>query len=184
MSTFDPDRRKVLMASGTALTVAIAGCGGGGNGGGDGGDGSSSDDGSGDGGDGSSGDDGSGDGGDGGGGDVPQEVADHLSDANGYDGSVADMTGEDSVTVVNGANEPDYAFDPAAIRVSTGTEVTWEWAADVSHSVKHDNGEAFDSGIQGGADTTFSHTFEEAGTYLYVCVPHQSVGQLGAVVVE
>ena len=177
MTTFDPERRKVLTASGAALTVALAGCGGGGGDGGDGGDGE-------DGGDGGDGEDG-GDGGDGGSsGDVPQEVADHLSDANGYDGSIEDMTGEDSVTVVNGANSPDYAFDPAAIRISTGTEVTWEWAEDVSHSVTHDNGDAFDSGIQGGADTTFSHTFEEAGTYLYVCIPHQSLGQLGAVVVE
>ena len=116
--------------------------------------------------------------------DVPDEVANFLSDANLWEGSIEDMTGEDSVSVTNGANSPDYAFDPPAIRVSTGTEVTWEWAEDVSHSVTHDNGDAFDSGIQGGADNTFSHTFDEAGTFLYICIPHQAVGQLGAVVVE
>jgi halocyanin-like protein len=165
MTRFDRDRRRVLMAGGAALTIAIAGCSGGGD---DGGNGEEN-----------GGDDGNG----GNGGGVPSAVEDHLSDANGYDGSVADMTGEDSVTVENGVGEPDYAFEPAAIRVDAGTEVTWEWVDDVQHSVTH-NDETFNSEIQGGADTTFSYTFEETGNHLYHCIPHRSLGQKGAVIVE
>ena len=114
---------------------------------------------------------------------VPGEVDQYLSDANLYEGSVEDMTGEDSVTVVNGANAPDYAFDPPAIRVDQGTEVTWEWAEAVGHSVTHEDGE-FGSGVQSEEDATFSHTFEESGNFLYYCQPHRSVGQKGAVIVE
>ncbi len=39
MTGFDPDRRKVLIAGGTALTVTLAGCLGGGDGDDDGGNG-------------------------------------------------------------------------------------------------------------------------------------------------
>lgn len=114
---------------------------------------------------------------------VPEEVHSYLSEANDYDGTVEDMTGQDSVTVENGTNEPQYAFGPPAVRVSTGTTVTWEWVADVAHSVTDEDG-AFDSGIQSSASSTFEHTFEEAGNYLYYCTPHRSIGQLGAVIVE
>lgn len=158
MTEFDIDRRKLLKAGGATLMLAVAGCTGGG-------------------------DDGGGDGDDGGdGGDVPSEVDSHLSEANGYDGTVADMMGQDSVTIENGVNEPDYAFDPAAVRVSTGTEITWEWATD-GHSVTATDGADFDSGIE-NSGFTHSETFDESGIVLYECTPHAAIGQRGAVVVE
>jgi halocyanin-like protein len=129
------------------------------------------------------GESGSGGGGDGGdGGDAKARVDEYLSDANGYDGSVADMTGQSSVTVENGTGEPNYAFSPAAIRVDAGTEVTWEWVTD-GHSVTATEGADFDSGIE-NSGFTFSHTFEESGVVLYECLPHAAIGQLGAVIVE
>jgi plastocyanin len=70
-------------------------------------------------------------GGDDGSGDVPSEVDNYLADANGYEGSVADRTRAGTVTVENGTNAPEYAFEPAATRVDAGTGVTWEWVEDV-----------------------------------------------------
>ena len=114
--------------------------------------------------------------------DAPEEVANHMSDANAYDG-VEDHTGESSVTIDNGTNGPDYAFEPAAIQVDPGTEVTWTWVSD-GHSVESVDGpEEFDSGIE-NEGFEFSHTFEEEGISLYQCGPHQAIGHLGAVVVE
>ncbi|PSP21198.1 halocyanin domain-containing protein [Halobacteriales archaeon QH_10_65_19] len=101
----------------------------------------------------------------------------------GSDGGDSAGSGQESATVSNGANAPDYAFDPAAIRVDGGTEVTWEWLNAVAHSVTHRDGE-FDSGLRGEKNSTFSHIFDGAGTYLYYCVPHKSIGQNGAVIVE
>ncbi|MEF8901627.1 MAG: halocyanin domain-containing protein [Halovenus sp.] len=175
MNSFDPDRRKALIAGGTAVAIALAGC--------SGDDDNGSDDGSGD--DGS--DDpqpGSGDGSSGG---VPGEVSDHLGDVGNFDGTLADFTGDDTVGVTSGdveGVEQQFAFGPPAIRVSQGTEVTWTWSGSDSHSVTHDNGDAFDSGIESGDGTTFSYTFDESGTYLYICIPHESLGQKGAVIVE
>lgn len=159
MTDIDIDRRKVLKAGGATLLAATAGCMGDGDDGGDGG----------------------GDGGNGG--DVPGEVDDHLSDANGYSGSVEDMTGQGSVTVENGANEPDYEYNSAAIRVDTGTEVTWEWVSD-GHTVTVTSGPAdIDTDINNEGHT-MSYTFDEAGIVLYECTPHAALGQLGAVIVE
>jgi halocyanin-like protein len=165
-------RRDVLRGIGaTVMAGAIAGCSTDTQ---DGGDGSNGDGSDGDGG--NSGDDGG----------VPSDVDEYLSDANGYDGSIEDVTGEDNPTVMVGAGEEGYAFDPAAIRVSSGTTVTWEWTGNGGgHNVVHE-GDEFTSGDDYVSEEghTYEYTFEESGNYNYYCAPHQSLGMLGSVVVE
>lgn len=148
MTGFDIDRRKVLKASGVALTAAVAGC---------------------------LGDD------DDGNGDVPDAVADHLSDANNYDGTLTDLTGQDEVEVTVGPGG-DFSYDPAAILIDAGTTVNWTWDSS-GHSVTSVEGDEFDSDIQ-NEGFEFSHTFDNPGNHLYVCEPHTAQGHLGAVVVE
>ena len=148
MTDIKANRRKVLLAGGAALTVGLAGC-----------LGDDDDDGNGNG-------NGNGDG-----------LEDHLADANNYDGSFTDMTGEDEVTVtVTDAN--GNSFDPAAIEIDAGTTVVWEWVDD-GHSVTHVGGD-FDSDIQ-NTGYEFEHTFDDAGDYAYECIPHATQGHLGGV---
>jgi halocyanin-like protein len=188
---FDTDqltRRSVVKStSALALGVGVAGCsGGGGSGGGDGGEGGSD----GGGGEGGSDGDGGGEGGsdDGGGGGssgASAEVEEWLSDVDSYDG-VVDETGSGSVTVQVGAegNGGNFAFAPTAVRVSTGTTVTWEWTGQgAQHNVAAEGG-SFESDMSAEEGFTFEHTFSESGTYRYVCTPHRSLGMKGAVVVE
>lgn len=102
-----------------------------------------------------------------------------LDNANGFE-ETADRTGADQTTVSVGADS-GYAFDPAAISVTTGTEVRWEWTdLGGGHNVVDEDG-AFESEILTGEGETFSHTFEEPGVYKYACTPHRSQGMLGVV---
>jgi halocyanin-like protein len=102
-----------------------------------------------------------------------------LSNANNYDGMVA-RTGQETVTVAVGAVD-GLSFDPAAVRITTGTEVLWEWTSfGGGHNVAEENG-VFESEIQSGEGETFSHTFTDSGQYRYVCTPHQTQGMLGVV---
>ncbi|ELZ39395.1 halocyanin domain-containing protein [Halorubrum tebenquichense] len=174
------DRRRFVQATTAAgATLLLAGCSGGG---GDGGDGSDGSDG-GDGGDGGSGGDGSGSSG----GDTQYlgEEPDYggwLDDANNYEQTV-DATGQDQVTVDVGAGD-GLAFGPAAVAVSSGTTVVWEWTGQGgSHNVAAESGD-FESESSSEEGYTFEYTFEETGTYEYVCTPHRSVGMKGAVVVQ
>jgi serine/threonine-protein kinase len=173
------DRRTFLAAAGvTASTIALAGCSGG------------------DGGDGGDGDGGNGDGGDGDGGmdngdtSVPDEVDSYLSeeDANLYEGEAADETGSDSVSIAVGAGDVGLAYDPACVRVDSGTEVTWEWTGEGgAHNVVSTDNSAteFNSGEAVDSDSeTFSQTFDSAGNQLYYCTPHRANGKVGAVIVE
>jgi len=184
-----PDRREVLTTGAVVAAGLLAGCAGGDGGGGDG--------------EGNEGGDESPtptdegeettteatteDGGEnesGGGGEQPSFDG-WLSDTSNYDG-VEDATGQDGATVMVGAegNGGNIAFEPAAVRIDAGATVTWEWTGQGgSHNVKHQNDD-FESEYYDQEGETFEYTFEEAGTYNYLCVPHQSQGMKGVVVVE
>ena len=121
---------------------------------------------------------------------MPEEVHEYLLDNNAqlYEGELEDLTGEDSITIMNGAGDNDVAYDPPAVRIDAGTEVTWEWTGrGGAHNVESDGGD-FDfenpEGLLDEEGHTWSHTFEEAGNALYLCIAHTAQGQHGAVIVE
>jgi plastocyanin len=64
----------------------------------------------------------------------------------------------------------DFAFEPATVGLGAGGTVTWRLAGAAPHTVSAVDG-SFDSGmLQPGA--TFSHRFDEPGTYRYACAFH------------
>ncbi|PSP76960.1 hypothetical protein BRC81_11495 [Halobacteriales archaeon QS_1_68_20] len=78
---------------------------------------------------------------------------------------------------------------PGGGTVGVGETVRWVWDAG-GHNVKPDDvpGESDWSGTPGqdtyGAGYEYEHVFEVAGTYRYVCLPHEDVGMTGTVHVE
>ncbi|WP_458209199.1 halocyanin domain-containing protein [Haladaptatus sp. NG-SE-30] len=110
---------------------------------------------------------------------------DWFSDVDNYDG-VVDKTGKSEVRVEVGseANGGAFGFGPAAVRVSPGTKVVWEWTGKGgAHNVVAEGGAGFESEMVSDAGYTFEHTFEDAGSYKYYCLPHKAMGMKGAVVV-
>ena len=107
-----------------------------------------------------------------------------FSDVSNYDETV-DQRGESEVSVevgVDNGGQP-YGFGPAAVRIDPGTTVVWEWTGrGSSHNVVAEDG-SFESDLASEEGYTFSHTFESEGVYEYVCVPHESLGMKGAIVV-
>ncbi|MCU4971867.1 halocyanin domain-containing protein [Halobacteria archaeon AArc-m2/3/4] len=112
-----------------------------------------------------------------------------LSDVD-YPGTV-DWTGENAggsesdedaaVTVLVGSGDNGMYFGPAAIRIDRGTTVRWEWTGDGGpHDVVDTDG-AFESGQTPREGHTFDHTFDETGTYTYICRPHETQGMKGVV---
>ena len=119
--------------------------------------------------------------------DSPQAAVDrYLNETDNYDGTIQDETGTGSVTVDVGAegNGGNFAYAPPAVRIDTGTTVTWVWTGDGNaHNVVEETGE-FQSQQAVEAGYEFEHTFEEPGTYRYYCTPHLGFNMRGAVVVE
>ena len=64
----------------------------------------------------------------------------------------------------------DLAYDPETLTIEAGDTVTWTWNDTVEHDV---SGDGFRSEVM--SDGTFSHRFDEAGTYEYVCTLHPNM---------
>jgi plastocyanin len=79
--------------------------------------------------------------------------------------------GDEMVEVV------DIDFRIKAITVPVGTTVTWNYDANLPHTVTSDTG-LFNSGTMGEGDS-FSYTFDEAGTFPYFCKFHGGTGGSG-----
>ncbi len=77
-------------------------------------------------------------------------------------------------------NISGLAFVPQTLTVSVGTTVTWTNNDSVSHTVTS-NDDLFASGTI-AKNATFSHTFEQKGTFNYHCSIHPSM--TGKVIVE
>jgi plastocyanin len=75
----------------------------------------------------------------------------------------------------------DIEFDPAEVTVDAGATVTWVNDDSVGHDVTADDFKSGDPGAMQNGDT-FEHTFEEAGTFDYVCTVHP--GMEGSVTVK
>jgi plastocyanin len=95
-------------------------------------------------------------------------------------------------------------FDPVTITVKAGETVTWVNESDEAHTVTaygdeipeeasyfasggaSSEDEARDSLSEGllEAGDTFEVTLDQPGTYEYYCIPHESSGMKGTIVVE
>lgn len=98
----------------------------------------------------------------------------------------------------------DMAFQPPRLSVASGTTVEWENDADAPHTVTayearipeaasyfasgdFDSEHAARNDIPAGLldpGDTYTHRFDEAGTYAYYCIPHESGGMTGEIVVK
>jgi plastocyanin len=71
------------------------------------------------------------------------------------------------------------SFTPAQLTIEVGETVTWNNTDSMLHTVTSDDG-LFDANVQPGS--SFTYTFDTAGTYAYVCTIHP--GMTGTIVVE
>jgi LPXTG-motif cell wall-anchored protein len=74
----------------------------------------------------------------------------------------------------------DFNFAPATITINQGDTVTWTNNGPTPHSATASDG-SFDTGIFPKGESR-SHTFNEAGTFAYICTPHPFMK--GTVVVQ
>jgi plastocyanin len=95
--------------------------------------------------------------------------------------AVSSDDGSDTSTQTTGgesvAGEPveivDFSFDPADLTVDVGASVTWTNDDSTTHSVVGAGGAFASPDIAPG--TNFSTTFNQVGTFEYVCGIHPSM---------
>jgi plastocyanin len=80
---------------------------------------------------------------------------------------LADPTAGQAGTRTNQVTIVGSSFSPAVVEVPVGSEVTWTFADTEEHDVIFDD---FGSNVE--LTGSYSHTFQTAGEYPYVCTLH------------
>src|ERR1044071_4126812 len=75
----------------------------------------------------------------------------------------------------------NFSFSPKTVTINVGDTVMWTNTGG-SHTVTGDGSDPFCG--TGFIPTSCSHTFSTAGTFSYHCIPHQSFGMVGTVIVQ
>lgn len=108
----------------------------------------------------------------------------------GTSGTSGSSGGTDAATppTTNSVVVKSNSFAPASLTVKVGDTVTWTWQGGNHDVVSGPNCTAdgtFKSALQSAMGTTFTHTFDKAGSFEYFCTPHcASAGMKGTIVVQ
>lgn len=78
----------------------------------------------------------------------------------------------------------NLSFDPQVVTINQGETVTWSNDSGGLHNVKFDDGSFEQPSDPSFATWTVSRTFNQAGSFGYVCRQHASSGMSGTVVVQ
>jgi len=88
-------------------------------------------------------------------------------------GTTATTAGGAAAATAGAVQIKGFAFKPGDLTIKTGTEVTWTNEDSTTHKIKSDDGSFNSEGLGNGA--TFSHTFDKAGTFPYICSIHPTM---------
>jgi len=96
------------------------------------------------------------------------------------------------MVVEQGANEVfmrNISFDPMVITIQAGESVTWNNKDTVPHTATSGNRDDTDFGsifqsVQLSQGETFTHTFDDAGEFIYFCEVHPGMMRDAKVIVE
>jgi len=115
-------------------------------------------------------------------GDEENGTEENGGEANG----TAENGGEDGATeTLTVGPDGNNVFDPDSLTIEPGTTVEFVWDSD-THNMVVESGPDEWEGHQPieSAGFSYEHTFEEEGTYEYICEPHVAAGMEGTLSVE
>ena len=78
----------------------------------------------------------------------------------------------------------EYVFDPAELSFSVGDTVTFELTSETEFHTFTVDDLGIDVEVDAGETQTLTFTFEEAGEFALVCIPHEFVGMTGTITVQ
>ncbi len=88
-------------------------------------------------------------------------------------------------TVIVSVDSTNLRFSPSEVTITEGDEVRFYWSGQaLAHNAVADDG-TFDTGDpERDVDQTVEFPLGSAGTYDFVCEPHESAGMVGTITVE
>jgi plastocyanin len=88
------------------------------------------------------------------------------------------------VTLADPGGSGTYSFDPTDMTFDVGETVTLALNAESEFHTFTVDGLGIDESVGGGESTSLTFTFDTAGTFDLICVPHEALGMVGTITVK
>ena len=77
-----------------------------------------------------------------------------------------------------------FTFNPAEFSFKVGETVNFTFAAESQFHTFTVDDLGIDVSVDGGATVDFNSTFDKAGTFELICIPHELQGMVGTITVR
>jgi plastocyanin len=100
--------------------------------------------------------------------------------------AAAPATGGTAVTVslLDAGGRGPFVFDPVDFTYSAGTTVDFKFVGDATFHTFTVDDLGIDVEVNGGETVDFSFTFDAAGSYELICIPHEALGMVGTITIN
>ena len=88
------------------------------------------------------------------------------------------------VTLADPGGSGSYDFIPDEFAFSVGDKISFTLKSETEFHTFTIPALEIDEAVDGGEQQQYTFTFEEAGTYQLICVPHEALGMVGEIVVQ
>ena len=114
----------------------------------------------------------------------PPAVAPAAPSAPSGSGPSAASGDQFEVTLADPGGSGTYSFDPTDLTFDVGETVTLALNSESEFHTFTVDGLGIDESVGGGETATLTFTFNEAGTFELICVPHEALGMVGTITVK
>ena len=101
---------------------------------------------------------------------------------------VQETTDTDALLVEVSLRDPTvsgaYVFDPEGLEFNVGETVTLKLLSEAEFHTFTVDELGIDESVDAGSSAAFTFTFDRAGTFTLICIPHEALGMVGTITVK
>ena len=116
----------------------------------------------------------------------PSPVPRAPMDEETIDGEAAkvDRGTEVYVSMQDPGGSGEYIYDPEELNFSVGDKITFVVESESEFDTFTVEDLGIDMAVAGGGVDEVTYTFDAAGTYEFICIPHKELGMVGKIIVN
>ena len=89
-----------------------------------------------------------------------------------------------TVDLLDNDGRGPYSYEPADFSFSVGDKVTFTLTSEAVYHTFTIDGTSVDVDVDVGEVVTYTYTFDEAGTFDLICIPHELNEMVGVITVQ
>ena len=115
---------------------------------------------------------------------APPSTAPVTSTSSSSSSAASSAAADEELAITLQDENGDYVYNPSEITVGTGKTVKFTLTAQEEFHTFTVDDLGIDLEVEAGDTQSITFTFDEPGSYDLICIPHESLGMVGKIIVQ